>query len=125
MMAHVKVADRWEERTPTPIPSDAKARAHSGVKFPTQFSQPCTYVDDYQVPLNQGTTFRRRQNGLECIGLPRLGSRAFIWTGGGGLFFCHSRFFAISLFSNFLHIHLLLFFFFCCFEGRGGDGTYL
>ena len=44
MTAHVKVVDRWEEGTPTPIPSDAKVRAHSGVRFPTQFPQPCTCV---------------------------------------------------------------------------------
>lgn len=30
MMAHVKIVDRWEDGTPTPIPADAKIRAHSG-----------------------------------------------------------------------------------------------
>ena len=30
MMDHVKVVDRWEKGTPTPIPSDAKVRAHCG-----------------------------------------------------------------------------------------------
>ena len=43
MMAHVKVADRWEEGTPTPIPPDAKIRARTaGERLSTHFSQPCT-----------------------------------------------------------------------------------
>ena len=29
-MAHVKVVDRWEEGTPTPVPADPKVRAHPG-----------------------------------------------------------------------------------------------
>ena len=47
MMANVKVVDRWEEGTPTSIPSDAKVGGHSGVRFRIHVSQPCTYVDDY------------------------------------------------------------------------------
>ena len=46
MMAHLKVIDRWEEGTPTPIPSDAKVRAHSG----GDISDPVfaiVYVDGY------------------------------------------------------------------------------
>ena len=39
MIARVEVVDRWEEGTPTPIPPDAKIRAHSGREisdlFPT------------------------------------------------------------------------------------------
>ena len=27
-MAHVKILDRWEEGKPTPVPDDAKIRAH-------------------------------------------------------------------------------------------------
>ena len=30
MMAHVKVADRWEEGTRTPLPADATISAHPG-----------------------------------------------------------------------------------------------
>ena len=47
MMARVKVVDRREEGTPTPIPSDANVRAHSG----DEISDPLfatVYVDDYQ-----------------------------------------------------------------------------
>ena len=45
-MAHVKGVDRWEEGTPTPIPSGAKVRAHSG----GEISDPLfttVYVDAY------------------------------------------------------------------------------
>jgi len=46
MMAHVKVVDRWEEGTPTPIPPDAKIRAHSGGEISDPFFT-TVYVDDY------------------------------------------------------------------------------
>ena len=45
MIAHVKVADRWEKGTPTPIPSDAKVRAHSGGEISDPFFK-TVYVDD-------------------------------------------------------------------------------
>ena len=31
MMAHVKIIDRWGVGKPTPVPADAKLRAHPGV----------------------------------------------------------------------------------------------
>ena len=46
MMAHVEVNDRWEEGTPTPIPSDAKVRAHSEGGISDAFFA-IVYVDDY------------------------------------------------------------------------------
>ena len=46
MMAHVKVVERWEDGKPTPIPPDAKIRAHSGgEKWDPFFT--AVYVDDY------------------------------------------------------------------------------
>ena len=48
MMAHihVKVAYRWEERTPTAVPAEAKIRAHpGGGNFGAFFTT--VYVDDY------------------------------------------------------------------------------
>ena len=45
MMAHVKVVDRWEGE-PTPIPPDAKIRAHSGEEISEPFFA-TVYVDDY------------------------------------------------------------------------------
>ena len=45
-MAHVKVADRWEEGTPIPVTTDANIRAHpGGGKFNAFFTT--VYVDDY------------------------------------------------------------------------------
>ena len=46
MMANVKIVDRWEEVKPTPVPDDAKIRAHRGRgKFDPFFATMC--VDDY------------------------------------------------------------------------------
>ena len=48
MMAHVKIVDRWEEGKPTPVPDDAKIRAHRGGGegvFDPFFAT--VYVDDY------------------------------------------------------------------------------
>ena len=45
-MAHVKVVDRWEEGKPTPIPPDAKIRAHAGRELDDPFSA-TVYVYDY------------------------------------------------------------------------------
>ena len=44
-----------------------------------------TVVVRRRVSLNQGVTFRRRQDGLICIGPPRYGSRTLIRTGGMGI----------------------------------------
>ena len=39
MMAHVKIVDRWVEGKPTPVPDDAKIRAHRrGVMFDPFFA---------------------------------------------------------------------------------------
>ena len=46
MMAHLKVVDLWEEGTPTPIPSEAKVKAHSGGEISDPFFA-IVYVDDY------------------------------------------------------------------------------
>ena len=46
MMAHDKVVDRWEEGTLTPIPSDAKAREHSGGEISDPFFA-TVCVDDF------------------------------------------------------------------------------
>ena len=43
----VNVVDRWEEGTPTPIPLDAKVRAHSGGKISDLNIFATVYVDDY------------------------------------------------------------------------------
>ena len=46
MMVHAKIVDRWEEGKPTPVPDDAKIRAHrEGVIFVPFFAT--VYVDDY------------------------------------------------------------------------------
>ena len=45
-MALVKVVDRWEEGTPSPIPPDTRIRAHSGGEISDQFFA-TVYVDDY------------------------------------------------------------------------------
>ena len=46
MMAHVKIVDCWEEGKPTPVPDDAKIRAHrGGGMFDPFFAT--VYVDDY------------------------------------------------------------------------------
>ena len=45
-MAHVKIVDCWEEGKPTPVPDDAKIRAHrGGGMFDPFFAT--VYVDDY------------------------------------------------------------------------------
>ena len=44
-MAHVKVVDRWEGE-PTPIPPEAKIRAHSGGEISDPFFA-TVYVGDY------------------------------------------------------------------------------
>ena len=47
-MAHAKVVDRWEEGKSTPIPPDAKIRAHAGgEKDDRFFATVC--VDDYSL----------------------------------------------------------------------------
>ena len=46
MVAHVKAVDLWEEAEPTPIPPDAKIRAHRGGKMFDPFFA-TVYVDDY------------------------------------------------------------------------------
>ena len=46
MMVHVKVVDRWEKGEPTPIPPDAKIRAHRGGEMSDSFFA-TVYVDDY------------------------------------------------------------------------------
>ena len=51
MMANVKIVDRWEEGKPTPVPDDAKIRAHRGRgKFDPFFATMC--VDDYLLMLS-------------------------------------------------------------------------
>ena len=46
MMANVKVVERWENRTPTPIPLDAKGIIHwEGDEFDPFFT--AVYVDEY------------------------------------------------------------------------------
>ena len=83
MMAHVKVVEgRSMEIGYTH--ADSAGRTNQNVQrgrdFPTHVSQPCTRR---RLSPNPGTAFRRRQDCLNCIGLPRLGSRALIGTGGG------------------------------------------
>ena len=46
MVAHVKAVDLWEEAEPTPIPPDAKIRAHRGGKMFDPFFA-TVYVGDY------------------------------------------------------------------------------
>ena len=81
MMPHLKVVDRWEEGTPTTIPSGANVRAHSGGEISDPFFT--TVYVRRRLSLSQGTTFGRRQDGLNCTGLPPFGSRALIRAGGG------------------------------------------
>ena len=45
-MAHIKVVDRWEDGKPTPIPPDAKVRAHAGGEIDDPFFA-TVYIDDY------------------------------------------------------------------------------
>ena len=78
-MYHVKVVDQWEEGTPTPIPSDASVRAHSGGEISDLFFA-TVYVDDYLLIRVQHSGDDK--TALNCIGLSRFGSRALIRIGG-------------------------------------------
>lgn len=68
MMAHVKTADRWEEGKPTPVPLDAKIRAHGGGgKVDAFFTT--VYVDDYLLII------------VQHLGLASFRSRASVRAG--------------------------------------------
>ena len=75
-MALVKGVDRWEEGTPTPIPSGAKVRAHSGGESPDPLFT--TVLGNVRVDPDQAHNFcydgqDRRVSEASC--LPRPNTR--------------------------------------------------